>query len=319
MESGKVKDCPSCGSQIPEEALKCGLCKSPLGRCAGCKQWIVEGTQCLDCGKTTVRVKAVAKKPAAKEEAAGCEFRGTGPGILAPLAARFLLAAAGVFAGVSAVAAAGAAPVARFLSERGLEVRMGWPALAGAAAVLLLGAAVAGGFLRGYRLSRTLISGKPVEIEPGVGSWIATGVIALFVLPLTAGLGLPWIYARAVRSFYRRCLWSRKNMEFTGSGDEVLGRFLLTLLLFPLGVATGGLLFGIVSWMWFRWEHGNLHVPDPNGIAHRARFRGTFGAYYARWAAGWLVTLATAGVGRAWVKAAEWRWIARETELGSTR
>jgi hypothetical protein len=318
-DTGQMKDCPSCGSQIPEESLKCGLCKSPLGRCAGCKQWIVEGTKCLDCGKTTVRIKAVAKKPAAEPEAMGLEFRGTGPGLLPPLAARFLLVAAGLFTAVSAAGAAGLAPVARFLSDRGLEIRQRWPALAVASAAFFVLAVIAGGFLRRYRMTRTLVSGKPVEIESGVGSWIATVMITLFVLPLTAGLGLPWIYARTVRSFYRRCLWSRKNLEFTGTGDEVLGRLALTLLLFPFALATGGFLFGAVSWMWFRWEHGNLHVPDPNGVAHRVRFRGTFGAFYVRWAVGWLVTLATAGLARPWVRAAEWRWIARETEIPSTR
>jgi hypothetical protein len=39
-----------------------------------------------------------------------------------------------------------------------------------------------------------------------------------------------------------------QTLGFYGSGEGVLGRF-LTLLLLPFSIATGGLMFGVITWM----------------------------------------------------------------------
>jgi hypothetical protein len=310
-----MKECPSCGSQIAEAEARCSFCKSSLGQCAGCGRWIVEGMRCLDCGKTTrVRVKPAPKASAAAAEGGTLRFEGSALGIVAPLAARFVLVTGTLAAGALALAAAGVGPVREF-ATRYVTIQAEWPVLAGMAGVLFLLAGLAGGLLRRVRLQGTAAGGQALEIQPGVGSWIATGLIALFVLPLTAGLGLPWIYSRTVRSLYRRTLRAKKNLDFRGTGEEVLGRFLLTLLLLPAAVATGGFLFAVISWMWLRWEQSNLLVPDRNGQMHRAGFTGTFGGYFARFALGWVLTLATGGLYRPWAKAAEWRWAASHTQV----
>ena len=103
--------------------------------------------------------------------------------------------------------------------------------------------------------------------------------------------------------------------SFRGAGEEVLGRFCLSVLLLPLGIATGGLLLGVLSWMWIKWEQSNVLVPDRNGQMRRLRLNATFGAYYGRWALGWLLSVATAGLYRPWAKIAEWRWVADQTEI----
>jgi len=309
-----MKECPSCGSQIAGEAARCEFCKSSLGQCQGCHRWIVEGTRCFDCGKTTrVRVKTATK--AATAAPAAYTFEGNALGILAPLAARFFLTAGGLAATALTLAAAGVGPVRSFAEAYVTLPRVEWPYLAAASAVLFLLAGVADGLLRRARAKGTAVGGHRLEIESGVGSWIATGIIAILVLPLTAGLGLPWIYSRTVRAFYRRCLRSKKNFDFRGTGEEVLGRFLLTVLLLPLAVATGGFLFALISWTWLKWEQSNLIVPDRNGQMQRARFVGTFGGYFGRFALGWALTLLTGGLYRPWAKASEWRWAASQTHV----
>jgi len=95
----------------------------------------------------------------------------------------------------------------------------------------------------------------------------------------------------------------------------VLGRFFLTLLLIPFAVASGGLMLGVISWMWMKWEHERIRVPDKNGQMRGLRLNTEFTPYFGRWLLGWLVSVATAGVYRPWAKVAEWRWIADNTEI----
>src|SRR5262249_28774382 len=66
MGTELLKDCPSCGIRIAEPAIKCTSCNSSLGQCVGCKSWIVSGTECMDCGKSTavrVRKATLASEP----------------------------------------------------------------------------------------------------------------------------------------------------------------------------------------------------------------------------------------------------------------
>ena len=175
-----------------------------------------------------------------------------------------------------------------------------------------------GTLIRRFRMSHTSIQGHPVEVTLSPGLVILDLVITVLVMGLTAGLGLPWIYARYRRSFYRSCRMAARggiNLGFQSSDEEVLGRFVLTLLLVPGTLATGGLLFGVISWMWLKWDHANMLVPDKHGTLRPVVFHGTLGGYLGRWMLGWLLTLATGGIYRPWAKIAEWRWAAQQTDL----
>src|SRR5712671_2748634 len=103
-ETGDLKDCPSCGARIAEVAVTCSLCKSSLGHCLGCNAWLVVGTECFDCGKSTaVRVrKAAAPAPV---EGRKYRFDAAPLGLLPLLAFRLLLMAAFVGVVVLAIAA----------------------------------------------------------------------------------------------------------------------------------------------------------------------------------------------------------------------
>jgi hypothetical protein len=113
-------------------------------------------------------------------------------------------------------------------------------------------------------MTHTRMYGQPVEVTINPGILIMDLLVTLLVMGLTAGLGLPWVYARYRRSFYRSCILpgrGNQTLGFHGSGEEVLGRFLLTLLLLPFSVATGGLMFGVITWMWVKWDYANMLVP----------------------------------------------------------
>lgn len=312
----QLKDCPSCGSAIAESAIKCTVCKSGLGTCTGCNAWLVIGTECFDCGKSTaVRAR---KAVVAEKEPEPIQFDASPLPLLPLLFIRFVLAASCGAAIVLAIAASPFGAVTKYLADHGVPAAGGWPVLWGAAAVLHIAAGFSGTLLRRFRLSHTRIHGQPVEVTLNLGRGILDLVITVLVMGLTAGLGFPWLYARYRRSFYRGCRLPARggmNLGFRGSGEEVLGRFFLTLLLLPFTLLTGGLLFGVISWMWLKWDHANMTVPDKHGQLRPVVFHGTLGAYLGRWMLGWLLTLVTGGIYRPWAKVAEWRWVAQQTDL----
>jgi hypothetical protein len=316
------KDCPSCGTRIPEPAARCFSCSSDLGHCQGCNAWLVVGMQCWDCGKSTkVRARTGAPAPRAAEPlTASVQFVGSPLPLIPLLALRFALFAGFLGALVLSLAATPLGPVNRLIEEHLVLPKIDatlvqrWAATAG----LLVASGFAGSFVRRYRLSRTLMFGKPLESQLTPAALMLDLLITVAVLGLTAGLGLPWIYARYRRTLYRTFRITARGssvLDFQGTGEEVIVRFFLTLLLLPLAVATGGLLLGVISWMWLKWDHGNMLIPDRTGQKRSSHFTATFGAYYGRWLLGWLLSLITAGLYRPWAKASEWRWIAERTEV----
>src|SRR5262249_4109520 len=101
-----------------------------------------------------------------------------------------------------------------------------------AAAAFLVAARFAGPFIRRYRLSRTRLFGKPLASQLSPGGILMDLLITVAVLGLTAGLGLPWIYARYRRSLYRSFRITARGastLDFQGSGEEVIVRFFVTL------------------------------------------------------------------------------------------
>jgi hypothetical protein len=322
METGAdeaQKDCPSCGSRIAEAATRCDFCKSTIGRCVGCGAWIVDGTQCLDCGKSTARRLKKDVGKVSEEKAVPVAFRGKGVGLFVPLVLRQLLVLAWLGSVVLALAESGVTPVANFIGKHGVHLpanMKGWELWA-FSAILLLPVMVASRIVRGYRARNTHLFGQPLDYHPSIAAAIGNTILALVVLAMTAGLGVPWIYARQVRTFHRSCkVASRggKALEWDGAGEAVLGRFFLMLLLLPVAVATAGFGGIVISWMWISWEQKHLLAPDRNGILQRVRFTGTFGGYFARALPGWLLTLVTAGLYWPWAKVGDWEWIAAHTE-----
>ena len=79
------------------------------------------------------------------------------------------------------------------------------PLLWGAAALLLILVFVTGNFIRRFRWRHMLLFEKPVHVGLGVGGIVVNLLLSVVVLGLTAGLGLPWLYSRYRRSFYRNC------------------------------------------------------------------------------------------------------------------
>lgn len=302
-------DCPSCGSEMPAGGAACPLCKCEVAQCPGCRTWIVAGTQCMDCGKVT---KTRRKTASAPKEAVSYAFAGGGASAAPPYYLRILFLGAGLYAAALAAGGLGVGPVREAL--QGLPGSGAtWPAAAGVAGGLLFLAAAMQLWMARVRLGRTAIDEKPLESHGGAIGWVGNVVMAVLTLALTAGLGLPWVYGRFLRAVHRRRVVptrGRFTLDFSGTGDEVLWRFLVTLLLAPLALGTGGLLGGLVSWLWLSWEHRNLVAPDRNGTGRRPKFHATFGGFFARSFVGALLTLVTAGLYGPWAKAAQWRYLA---------
>ncbi len=309
--AGAVIDCPSCGSQMAAGTPTCPLCKCDVMQCPGCRAWLVAGTQCIDCGKVTKTRRKTAAPP---REAVTYGFAGSGARAAPPFYLRLVFLWCGLYAAGLAGAGWGFAPLRTALE--GLPGSgTAWPAAAGAAGALLVLAAAMQLWMARVRLGGTLIDEKPLEGQAGAMGWVGNAVMAVLTLALTAGLGLPWVYGRFLRAVHRRRVVTarqRFTLDFSGTGDEVLWRFLVTLLLAPLVLATGGLLGGAVSWLWLSWEHRNLVVPDRNGTGRRPKFSAGFGGFFARSFVGALLTLATAGIYGPWAKAAQWRWLASQ-------
>jgi hypothetical protein len=292
-----LKACSSCESRIEETAVLCPLCGADCGRKTG-----IRTRPPGEAGPEAPRLAVVAD-----------------PLTLLPLLLfRVLLAAGGLASIILAIAASPLGVVTKFVREHGVGPRTGAPILWGAAAGFLLLLLVAGSMLRRLRMRRTLMYGEPVKVQWGLGSLILNLLIALFVGPLTAGVALPWLHVRFRQSFYRACvvpIGGGLHLGFQGRGEEVLARFALSLLLLPLGIASGGLLLGLVTWPWVKWEQSNIVVPDRNGKYRTVDFFGSFWSYQARWIGGWLLTLLTAGLYRPWAKVSEWKWIAAHTQM----
>jgi uncharacterized membrane protein YjgN (DUF898 family) len=160
--------------------------------------------------------------------------------------------------------------------------------------------------------------GEPVKVGLGLGPLLLNLGVALFLGPLTLGVALPWLLVRFRQSFYRACVVPGRGgrpLGFQGRGEEALARFALSLLLLPLGLASGGLLLGLVTWPWVKWEQSNLLVPDRNGHPRNVDFFGSFWGYQVRWMGNWLLTLLTGGLYRPWAKVREWKWIAAHTQV----
>jgi hypothetical protein len=317
VQANALKDCPSCGARILEAAVQCPQCKSGLGRCENCSTWIVAGSDCPACEKGS---SARAGKPGdGAPDPPKIYFEAQGISLLPLLLLRLLFAAACGVALVGAIAVTDLGSVTRFLRQHGIRPRAGGPALWGSAALLLVLVGAVGSFIRRFRMRHTAMFGEYVTIRWGIGELLLNVVITVFLFPLTAGLAWPWLYVRYRQSFYRTCRMPArggKHFGFQGTGAGVLGRFFLALLLLPLGLATGGFLLGLISWMWVKWEQSNLFVPDRRGEYRAVEFYGSVWGYLGRWMVGWLLTLLTAGIYRPWAKVSEWRWITAHTTVG---
>jgi len=309
-----LKDCPSCGARIAEAAAQCPQCRSGLARCPECRTWFVAGSECPACRKSTaVRTRkpgdGTPNPPKIHVEAEALP-------LLPLLLLRLVFLGAGAVVLVVAVSVVDLGPATRFIREHGIRPKVGGPALLGPAALFLAMVGVAGSAIRRFRLRHTAMFGEYVTLQWGVGELVLNLLLTAFLFPLTLGLAWPWLYARYRQSFYRNCripARGGRHFGFTGTGGGVLGRSCLSLLLLPLGIASGGFLLGLISWIWVKWEQSNLVVPDRKGDYRSAEFYGSVWVYLGRWMAGWLLTLLTAGIYRPWAKVSEWRWIAAHT------
>lgn len=314
--------CPSCGTEIAGTATRCEFCKSALGHCPQCRTWLVAGTVCIECDKMAVSAAPKKRSSQGVDIEEPYVLIGSPFGLILPLLVRLALSAAFLGSLVLAVAQLGVAPLAEAAKGAGVDPASGgpfWWVGVGASLILLV---LVNNWIRGYRLARTYLFGKPLERRGGVAGLILQPILSVLILAVTAGLGLPWLYARNRRLFYRRWVApsrAARPLDFAGAGEEVIGKFLLTLVCIPAAVCTAGLAYPVISWVWLKWDHSKLVVPDRFGGTRKVKFYGTFGAYYVRALLGWALTLVTAGIYRPFALWSEWRWAAEQVDADDSR
>lgn len=310
-----LKDCPSCRGRIDETAAKCPLCRSVLDLCPKCEQWILAGRRCPTCKPPS---SAGTVSPAESPDVPKILLQADPLPLLPFLAIRLFFVLAFLAVVGIAIAASELGPATRFVRTYIPKPRLPWPVHCGAAAACLVLVGFMGSIIRRFRMRHTALYGDFLDVRVGVGSFLINLLTTLFFAPLTAGIALPWLYARYRQSFYHNCripARGGKPLDFQGRGEGVLGRFALSLLLLPLGLASGGLLFGLIAWIWVKWEQSNICIPDRTGQYRPAEFFGSFWGYLGRWMGWWLLTLLTLGICRPWVKVAEWKWITAHTHV----
>jgi hypothetical protein len=285
-----------------------------LDRCATCHAWIVAGSNCPACEKSSTVHPGSPGEGA--QDPPKIHVEADGFSLLPLLLLRLFFVAACCVVLVAAIAIFDLGPITRFAREHGIRPRIKGSALLGPAVLFLGMVGVSGSLIRHFRMHHTAMFGDYVTIRWGIGELLLNLLITAFLFPLTLGLAWPWLHVRYRQSFYRNCRMPARggrHFGFQGTGGGVLGRFCLALLLLPLGIATGGFLLGLISWMWVKWEQSNLLVPDRKGEYRSVEFYGSVWGYLGRWMVGWLLTLLTAGIYRPWAKVSEWRWIAAHT------
>ncbi len=309
---------------IPAAAETCGACKAILGKCPGCGTWLVLDTECPDCEKIAVAVRpkvatAVRRKaaPASPESSVPYAYEGSAVGLLPLLGARLILTVGAVAALLLALVRSGVGfltPVTAVVNPGSIGLPVLWVGFT----AFSLGIGIVSTFVRRYRIRHTLIYGAPADYRPTAFRLAGNVILNVLFLALTAGLALPFLYARNRRSFYRNCVvpgHASRALDFESSSDEILGYSMLSLLLLPLAIATGGLLRPLLAWTWVKWEQNRLSIPGKFGQMQRLRFAGSFAGYFGTALLGSLLTLLTAGLYRPWALTSEWRWIARNTEV----
>ena len=154
-----LKDCPSCGTRIPVPSTRCSSCQSQLGRCTGCKAWLVVGIECWDCGGSTgtnsqKRTSTAVSAVRAHAPAASVHFDGSALPLIPLLALRIALFAGFLGALLLALAATPLGPVPRLIGEHVTLPKTGATMIQlwAAAGVLLIASGFAGALIRRYRL-----------------------------------------------------------------------------------------------------------------------------------------------------------------------
>ena len=167
-------------------------------------------------------------------------------------------------------------------------------------------------------------------------AWKLIGWRLLAVLITVASLGLafPWALTLAIRWETERTVINGRRLKFTGRGVQLLGKYLLFLLVMAGTVApcvysvlartyNAWALLVLLPWAFLglgfalsvkRWRvKHTVYADDPDveGV-----FDAKAGAWFARHLLLLLGTVLTLGIGHAWCKRQMLRWQAEHTKLG---
>jgi uncharacterized membrane protein YjgN (DUF898 family) len=175
--------------------------------------------------------------------------------------------------------------------------------------------------IRNYRVKNTWVFGEPVSLKIGLPSAVFHWIANLILFLGTAGLVTPWLIAWNAQSLYQHAFVKarrrEKAMDFRGSGFQVLGLCLLSLITLPLVPLTLGIWAVYLDARWIRWRQAHIVTPSPAGRGMMTmEFQGTWGSLLVRTLMNLLLVALSAGLLQPWATAARWRWVARWTFAG---
>lgn len=174
------------------------------------------------------------------------------------------------------------------------------------------------GAIRLYRVRHTFVFGRRLEFREGCFASFFHGFGNALLMLVTLGLASPWVVAGNRRFFHRSCRVKDEPMhrvDFSGTGVEVIGYTIVSILLAPFVVLTLGLLAWFVGWLWVAWDQARIRVPDLAGRLRDVRMTGTFAGYAGIALVAGVLTVISLGLLYPWGLVHRWRFLANHTEV----
>jgi uncharacterized membrane protein YjgN (DUF898 family) len=155
-------------------------------------------------------------------------------------------------------------------------------AMMGLGMLIYLVAAVGGGLIFankfiGFRMDNFVLDGQKCKYNGTIGQFLAVYLLNTLLIALTFGIFTPWAICRLVRFMYENTTVNGQpgRLTFTGDGGELLGKYILGVILMICTLYIYGAWFANDLFAFF-WENTKL---DGRGFGFRKDPGGFLGTY----------------------------------------
>jgi len=185
--------------------------------------------------------------------------------------------------------------------------------------------------LRNWRYQRTIVEGQAMCYRASLMDWLGHTILNLFLVVITFGLYFPWAIASGVKyALEHTFLEDGRRFAFDGTGGQVIGLLLLSVLLIPISLGFA-LPWVLTLWLDWKWGHSRLSLESAelevrgslaiqsveDGGWRSMVFQGQGGDLFGTFALNWFLTLCTLGIYGAWAAVNIMRWEAKYIAIGT--